>query len=123
MQRLAHKLARLQGEPLRGLARVLDELAGVLIPHILVEERFLFPAMTATPRDRAFLRSELADTADEHALIVRLLDRVREQAATCEVRDASRMLAARLAWLDADTREHLAIEEQVLLPRFDLAAP
>lgn len=120
VQRTLHRSARADGErrpQLHALARAVDELAGVLIPHILVEERFLFPAMTATPPDQEVLRSELLETADEHAVIGRLLDRVHALVGACGLQGSS-MLAARLAWIEADTRRHLTLEEEVLLPRF-----
>lgn len=119
-QHLASLLVGLHGdeEPqLRALSRNLDRLAGVLLPHMLVEERFLFPAITAEVPDRALIDRELAGAADEHALVARLLDEVRNVAATCALREISPVLADWVDDLDVDTRQHLALEQYALLPR------
>jgi regulator of cell morphogenesis and NO signaling len=120
LQRMTAKLARMHGRrglQLRALARTLDTFAGAVMSHILIEERILFPAL-ASGSDRRLIREELFDADDEHALVEELLDELRVRATGESVATTSRLLAERFALLDADMRRHLALERDVLLPRF-----
>jgi len=124
VQRMSSKLARLHGvrQPLlRMLNRSVDTLAGLLMSHILVEERFLFPAMASNPPDRSRIRAEVFDAEDEHGLVAQLLDDIHALLSREDVAAVSFALTRRLQDLDADTRRHLALEREVLLPRFRAA--
>lgn len=121
LQRMATKAVRVHGRrhpEIRLLSATLDVFAGLVLPHMAVEERFLFPALTAARPDAALIRSEIADTEGEHARIEELLDELRDIAAEEPVKAISSRLSSRLAELDADMRRHLALERDVLLARF-----
>ena len=118
---LAGKVARVHGsrEPkLLALAAAVNELAETLEPHIDEEEEVLFPAL-AEDREAT---SDLLQMTDEHRAVAALLDRIHDASdgfVTPAWGCASyRALSSELRALDADVREHVHLENHVLLPRF-----
>jgi iron-sulfur cluster repair protein YtfE (RIC family) len=114
VQRLSREVAR-ERPQIQRLVGCVDTLAGALMSHMFVEEQFVFPAMIARAEH---VRDELSSTEEEHAFVAGLLDEVRGLAQTEAVADLSPALAARLERLDVAARRHLALERDVLAPRF-----
>jgi regulator of cell morphogenesis and NO signaling len=123
LRTLATRVATIHGERaprLRDLASIVDRLVDVLAEHLRREEREVFPRMLAPePRD---LEAALHGARTEHDEVDALLVRMRATAGDYEVpawaSNAYRTLLGELAELEADTRAHLDLENDVLFPRF-----
>jgi regulator of cell morphogenesis and NO signaling len=118
---LAAKVARVHGSrvpKLIQLATAVNELADTLEPHLDDEEEVLFPALA---KGRA-APSELRQMAEEHRAIAAILDRIHEASdgfvAPAWACASYRALSSDLRALDTDVREHVHLENHVLLPRF-----
>jgi len=120
LQRLVANVARTHRErqpSLLEVARIFDALARSLSAHLAEEERVVFPALlSGAPR----LDSLLARMADEHVSLQRSLVELR---AACDgyvcppwASSSYRVLFAELAHLEADTVQHLQIEDELLRP-------
>jgi regulator of cell morphogenesis and NO signaling len=125
---LADKVATVHGDRHPELAlvrRLVGELQLDLEPHLLKEERILFPAiraLVAGHRDLPFgtVRNPIRMMTSEHDGTAELLARLRAAAGGYEVPDdgcaSYRALYDRLDHLEADTRLHLHLEGNVLFP-------
>lgn len=120
---LSAKVARVHGErepSLREVARVVDQLVTTLDRHLADEERVLFPALIEG-RD-AEARPLLADMRREHEEVGAMLAELRQAAADYQpppwACNSYRTLMAELAVLEADTLEHVHLENHALMPRF-----
>jgi regulator of cell morphogenesis and NO signaling len=122
---LAGKVARVHGarEPrLTALASAVDELVGVLGPHLDHEEQVLFPSLldgrTAAPETAVALE----DMARDHHAVALLLDRIHDGSdgfsAPTWACNSYRALVDQLRDLDGDIRQHVHLENHVLRPRF-----
>lgn len=118
---LAAKVARVHGgrEPnLLRLAAAVQELAQTLDAHMDDEEQVLFPGL-AEGRD---MTAELLEMLEEHRAVAVILDRIDEASGGFRSPDwacaSFRALSRQLVALDADIREHVHLENHVLLPRF-----
>jgi len=121
---LRDELPRLQGlaartrredEVHRRAARLVDDLAALLLEHLDEEEDSLFPAILG---DDPFER--LAGTAvDDHQVALRLLGDLRALCAssTSSSDPICRALAHGLLTLERELVEHIRLEVDVLLPR------
>ncbi len=123
LRTLAAKVARVHGErepSLREVARVVDDLAAMLAVHLAEEERELFPALIEGRKDDA--HALLGDLRREHEQVGTMLAELRQAAADYEpppwACNSYRTLMSELAALEADTLEHVHLENHALLPRF-----
>lgn len=121
--RVATKVARLHGdiEPsLLDLARRFEVLVATLDAHMDEEEGELFPALIEGRVHEAL--PMLLAMRREHEELDHMLDELRR--AACDYRPPGwashcyRVLMYELRSLEKDVREHLRIENHVLLPRF-----
>lgn len=126
LQGLAAKVARVHGdreESLREVTRVVDTLVETLRLHLAEEEAVLFPALIEDRVEEA--RPMLLDMRREHEEVGELLAELRRAASDYVAPDwacnSYRTLMKELAVLEADTLEHVHIENHVLLPRFAVA--
>lgn len=125
---ISEKVARVHGErnpKLWDLCAAVDELAGLLLPHLDEEEATLFPVMratTRTPAESLDLAAMLATMQADHHEVAALLERIR--AASDEFSIPSwacgsyRMLFKELQAIESDTFAHVHLENHVLAPRF-----
>jgi regulator of cell morphogenesis and NO signaling len=123
LQTLAAKVARVHGErqeSLREVDRLVTQLVTTLHAHLLEEENVLFPALIAdqvgevTPMLREMKRDHEAVGEMLAALRTAAQDFVAPEWAC----NSYRTLMTELAFLEADTLEHVHVENHVLLPRF-----
>jgi regulator of cell morphogenesis and NO signaling len=108
------------------VSALVDELVADLEPHLLKEERVLFPAirqMAAGPEhDRPFgtVANPIRMMVLEHDRAGELLAQLRDVSAEYAVPDDAcgsyRSLYGRLAHLEADTHRHIHLENNVLFP-------
>ncbi len=123
LQTLAAKVGRVHGdrEPsLREVARRVDQLVETLRVHLAEEESVLFPALL---EDRsANVEAMLRAMRHEHEQVGEMLWQLRTAAANYVAPDwgcnSYRTLMKELSVLEADTLEHVHIENHVLLPRY-----
>lgn len=125
---LATKVAEVHGArhpELTDVRRLVSELCADLEPHLLKEERILFPAiraLTAGTRDFPFgtVRSPIRMMSLEHDRAGELLAELRTTTNAYDVPAdgcaSYRMLYERLAHLEADTHRHIHLENNVLFP-------
>jgi regulator of cell morphogenesis and NO signaling len=125
LRALAAHVAQLHGShqpALRDLANTVDELAAMFLPHLLIEERIVFPALLDDATDRAVIARELDGMSDEHLTLARLFDRMRVDSSEYWVPDwacgSYRRLFTELQAVEADTWMHVHLENRVLKPRF-----
>lgn len=121
---LALKVERVhQGRdaPLTRIREVVHELRSLLEPHIEHEEALLFPALlesTLTPEE---LAKEAADSKADHertaALFWELRQLTRDYVPPEWACSSMRGLFHQLEGLEADTLEHVHLENYVLFPR------
>ena len=118
---LAAKVARVQGyraPKLPQMAAAVQAIADTLSRHLDHQEQVLFPGLVVGQD----LRLQLHETADEHRMVTELLDRVHEASDGFTTPPwgcvSYRALAVRLSVLDADVRQHIHLENHVLIPRF-----
>ena len=123
LQTLATKVARVHGdrEPsLREVSQIVDLLVETLRAHLAEEENVLFPALLdgRITEVEAMLRA----MRQEHEQVGKMLWQLRTAAAEYVAPDwacnSYRTLMNELAVLEADTLEHVHVENHVLLPRF-----
>jgi regulator of cell morphogenesis and NO signaling len=122
---LAAKVARVHGERepnLRALAAAVSELQRTLLPHLDREEQVLFPALAAGASNIPEVVDELDNMTRDHLFVSQLLDRIYAASDGFRVPDwgcnSYRTLFAELRTLDGDIREHVHLENHVVLPRF-----
>jgi len=118
---LARKVAEVHHETPRlgSLAVVVDELVAELRHHLAKEEQVLFPwLLHGDPRTASapvkVMMHEHEDAARHLARIRTLTDDLTAPERACA---SWRALYAELAWLDADLRVHVHLENNVLFPR------
>ncbi len=122
LERLAEKVERVHGASnpnLAPLAASLAEMRGELLPHIDKEDRILFPWILAGsgPSAGAPVRVMIM----EHDDAGRILRELREHATGYVPPDGAckswRALYEGLARFDAELKEHIHLENNVLFPR------
>lgn len=125
VQRLATKVGRVHGEhnpKLQELARLVDELAEALLPHLDEEEERLFPALLAKDTDPVVLSRSFAAMTQEHYAVAALLERARAAGDDYALPDwacnSYRTLFSELEQLERDVFTHVHLENHVLRPRF-----
>jgi regulator of cell morphogenesis and NO signaling len=123
LEPLAAKVARGHGEHNPKLAAMLDtlrELRAELEPHLDDEEQELFPALMRAREGEAV--PALAGMREEHLRVGELLTTMRTQADDYVAPDwacgSYRTLVRELEALEADTLQHIHLENHVLAPRF-----
>jgi regulator of cell morphogenesis and NO signaling len=123
---LAAKVARVHGEHqprLRDVDAIVAELAAALEPHLEQEEAVTFPAMLRPESNRALIAVEVSAAREDHAAVGALLARLRAAADDFAPPDwactSYRTLFAELEALEADVLQHVHLENNVLLPRFE----
>jgi regulator of cell morphogenesis and NO signaling len=128
LESLAAKLHGVHGErrpELDDVRRLVSELRADLEPHLLKEERVLFPAIHALVggnRDLPFgtVQNPIRMMAMEHDHCGDLLAQLRAAARGYTVPDDAcasyQSLYQRLAVLEADTHLHIHLENNVLFP-------
>jgi regulator of cell morphogenesis and NO signaling len=107
----------------KGLALALSTLAAEMEEHMMKEEMILFPAMQAggTPgieRPIAMMRADHDDHAGITALIRRITDDLTLPDHAC---GSWRALYAGTDKLLSDLADHIALENDILFPRFEHA--
>lgn len=125
---ISEKVARVHGEhnpKLWDLCEAVDELAGLLLPHLDEEEAKLFPALlasTRTPSESGDLATMLATVQADHHGVAALLERIRTASDDFSVPSwacgSYRMLIDELQAIESDTFIHVHLENHVLAPRF-----
>jgi regulator of cell morphogenesis and NO signaling len=125
IEALAAKVSRVHGEReprLGDLHAAVAELAAQLLPHLDQEEASLFPSLLAPVRAADAVEATLREVFDEHQAIGAVLARIRDvtddfqpPAWACK---SYRTLLQELAHLEADTFQHVHIENHVLMPRY-----
>jgi regulator of cell morphogenesis and NO signaling len=125
---LAAKVAEVHGArhtELTEVRRLVEALAADLEPHMLKEERVLFPAIRALiggTREFAFgtVRNPIRMMALEHDRAGELLAALRSATGDYTVPEdgcaSYRSLYERLTHLEADTHRHIHLENNVLFP-------
>jgi regulator of cell morphogenesis and NO signaling len=122
---LATKVARVHGdrEPkLRALGTAVQELVETLEPHLDHEEQSLFPALLGGRGEGPDTAGELADMMGDHLAVAALLERIHDASDGFQVPpwgcNSYRTLFSELRTLDGAVREHVHLENHVLVPRF-----
>ncbi len=107
-----------------GLAEVLERLSAELEAHMRKEEFVLFPAMRQGVKEGILQPlAVLRHDHDDHAETIRLVEeRARGFALPEGACGSWQRLYAGARKLCADLREHIRVENEVLFPRFELAA-
>ena len=124
---LARKVERVHHDvpeaPL-GLAEVLERLSAELETHMQKEEFVLFPAMQQGVKEGIVQPiTMLRHDHDDHAATIRLVEELARGFAVPEGACGSwQRLYAGVKKLCEDIREHIRVENEVLFPRFELAA-
>jgi regulator of cell morphogenesis and NO signaling len=125
---LAAKVLGVHGErhpELADVRRLVDALRADLEPHLLKEERVLFPAirsLASGARDLPFgtVQHPIRVMSSEHDHAGELLASLRDVTGGYRVPDdgcaSYRSLYERLAALEADTHRHIHLENNVLFP-------
>jgi regulator of cell morphogenesis and NO signaling len=129
LRALAAKVASVHGErhpELEDVRRLVDEISAELEPHLLKEERVLFPAIRALADGTAAgfpfgtIANPIRMMAFEHDRAGDLLAALRTATAAYSVPSdgcaSYRSLYERLAHLEADTHRHIHLESNVLFP-------
>lgn len=129
LRSLAAKVASVHGArhpELGEVQRLVEAIAADLEPHLLKEERILFPAIRAlaagTAGDLPFgtIANPIRMMGVEHDRAGELLASLRSTAGGYRVPDdgcaSYRSLYERLAGLEADTHRHIHLENNVLFP-------
>jgi regulator of cell morphogenesis and NO signaling len=106
-------------EPVQRLRDVVHELAGELLPHMVKEERVLFPMIQAGNGQAAggpirVMQAEHEDAGRQLASIRSLARDFRIPEGACQTWTA---LYRELEQLDVDLRQHIHLENNVLFPR------
>jgi regulator of cell morphogenesis and NO signaling len=132
LDRIAEMLDVMKGANIPSLVEIkccFEELRADLIPHLMKEERILFPYITALERDPTHPPSSCFGSISnpirmmliEHTAVINLLKKLR--ALTDEYRaapgsDAGMLnLYGALAGLDGDLMQHIHWEDDVLFPQ------
>jgi regulator of cell morphogenesis and NO signaling len=112
---------RRRNQKLAALCDAGHELADVLEAHIEAEERELFPELLARAPRHEVVRRELAQAQRHHRELALLLARIRWLADDYDVPEwagrSYQVVMEELAALEEDVKEHLHIENHVLIPR------
>ncbi len=124
---MADKVLRVHGakdpERLAALAESVHALAAELLPHAAKEELVLFPWIIQQRQPRP--TGPISVMRNEHEVAGALLERVKELTdgftPPAEACNTWRNLFARLADFDAELREHIHLENNILFPRALLA--
>jgi len=91
-------------------------------PHLDHEEGVLFPVLESGQADAPTTAGELADMTSEHRAVAQLLERIHDASDGFRVPpwgcNSYRALFSELRTMDGDIREHVHLENHVLLPRF-----
>jgi regulator of cell morphogenesis and NO signaling len=123
LRTLASKVARVHGErepSLREVARLVEQLVETLGLHLAEEEAVLFPALIEGRVEEA--GPLLRDMRREHEEVGEQLARLRAAAADYAPPEwacnSYRTLMKELDVMEADTLEHVHVENHVLLPRY-----
>jgi len=126
---LVIKVASVHGDHNPRLSTVRDaflELAAALEPHLVREEKVLFPALLAPVPDAAIVAAELASMHADHLAVGATLARLRDAAEDFAVPEwgcnSYRTMMAELEALEGDILRHVHLENHVLMPRFGRAA-
>ena len=122
LQAMADRVLLVHGhkdpERLEGLADTLGALIGELVPHMASEESDLFPLIRAG--QRAAVQDWLGQIEQEHEAVGALLKRLRHLtdgfAPPPGACGTWRALYQGLAELEAETHEHIHVENNVLFP-------
>jgi regulator of cell morphogenesis and NO signaling len=132
LERIADILHAMKGAEMPVLAeieRCFAELRADLIPHLMKEERILFPYITALERDPAHppsscfgsIANPIRMMQAEHTAVITLLKKLRaltDEYRTAPDSDAGMLnLFAALAGLDGDLIQHIHWEDDVLFPQ------
>jgi len=132
LERIAEILDAMKGVSIPVLAEIelcFAELRADLIPHLMKEERILFPYITSLERDPTHppsscfgsIANPISIMLIEHTAVINLLKKLR--ALTDEYRAAPGSSASMLklytalAGLDDDLMQHIHWEDDVLFPR------
>lgn len=123
LQRMVEKVHAVHGdkdpERLGELLEVYSELHADLVPHMMKEERVLFPWIESG--DGRTAGQPIRVMLDEHDTAGALLDRIRTLTDTFHPPAAAcatwRALWKGLEALDADLRQHIHLENNILFPR------
>jgi regulator of cell morphogenesis and NO signaling len=113
---------------LQGVRRTFQELRAELEPHMMKEERVLFPAVRALERSAGLpafpfgtLRNPIRVMEDEHDVASQALSRLRQLTNDYRPPDDAcptyRALMDRLARLEGDLHRHIHKENNILFPR------
>lgn len=123
---LAGKVFSVHGDrhpELRQVARLVDEIAADLRPHLAAEEFEVFPTIAALAPGTAGdnrLAARIGDLVAEHTAVGAKLARLRELTGGYKTPDdgcaSYRSLYERLAHLESDTHIHIHLENNVLFP-------
>jgi regulator of cell morphogenesis and NO signaling len=112
---------RRRNQKLAALCDAGHELADVLEAHIEAQERALFPELLARAPCQEVVRRELAGVLRHHREVDLLLARIRWLADDYDVPEwagrSYQVAMEELAALEEDVKEHLHIEDHVLIPR------
>jgi regulator of cell morphogenesis and NO signaling len=128
---LSLKVARVHGErepSLIILHQALLDFAEAFLPHLDAEEQTLFPALATIDALGGPVPDRLlAAMQHDHREVVELLEHVRELTHDFTPPEQAcgsyRALFSELAQLEADTLQHIHLENHVLRPRFIADAP
>jgi regulator of cell morphogenesis and NO signaling len=102
-----------------GLAELLDRLQVTLASHMQKEEDGLFPAMRAGATPAALAVEIMRDEHDEAVEDLRQLVRLtRDHTVPADASAGWRELCDRTRRFEAELREHIRLENEVLFPRF-----
>lgn len=107
---------------LRGVATLVTDLMDALLPHFDDEEHHVFPVLAGRRTAPPGFLGELAAMRDEGRVVGSLLDGLTAATDGFEVRAGSppeqRAFVLSLAQLTRELRAHVALELDVLLPRY-----
>lgn len=124
LNRLAARIARAhrtRAPELRVLEAAVAAASAALLAHLDEEEDIVFPELGAGNHEVTASCGLLGEMADDHLMVVSLLEEVRAAAhdfVPPAWLDGARMLYRELELLEASVFEHMLLENHVLKPRF-----
>ena len=123
---LGHKVREVHGDrhpELRDVVATFEEMWAALGPHLADEEANQFPACVRLSRQQVTTAINVQDLRDEHEVVGRLLDKLRELsgdfATPADGCASYQAFYTGLAELDGDTRLHVHTENNVLFPKIE----